>query len=273
MLKQNESSPSGLNERPSFESCRHTITIRGLTVRIGDSVLLDNVNASIHCGTTTAIIGPNGAGKSTLLSAIMGLIPYEGRIDFCRSTEHCEGVPNIGFVPQRIDFDREMPITVLDYLCLPHQRMPLWLGAKREVKEKSIKSLERVGADHLARRLLGKLSGGELQRVLLALSLMNEPDILLLDEPVSGVDMAGGELFCDLIEDLHREKRFTLVLVSHDLSVVTSHADHVLCLNRTVQCEGKTVDVLTKETISNVFGLHVGLYGHKTCSDHHEEMR
>ncbi|MBE9505102.1 MAG: metal ABC transporter ATP-binding protein [Proteobacteria bacterium] len=272
MHVHSESKAATSEKKAAFESCRHTITIKDLTVKIGESVLLENVNATIHCGKTTAIIGPNGAGKSTLLSAIMGLIPYEGEIEFCQTTAHCVGVPNIGFVPQRIDFDRGMPITVLDYLCLSQQRRPLWLGVKKEVKEKSMRSLERVAADHLAKRALGKLSGGELQRVLLALSLMNDPNILLLDEPVSGVDMAGGELFCDLIEDLHKEKRFTLVLVSHDLSVVTSHADHVLCLNRTVQCEGKTVDVLTKETISDVFGLHVGLYGHKQCSDHHEEM-
>ena len=272
-MQKNVSKSISLKKKPALDSRSHTITIKDLTVKIGDNVLLDNINASIHCGHTTAIIGPNGAGKSTLLSAIMGLIPYEGRIDFCQSTEHCIGMPRIGFVPQRTDFDRGMPITVLDYLCLSHQKRPLWLGIKKEVKNRSLKSLDRVAAHHLAERPLGKLSGGELQRVMLALSLMIEPDILLLDEPVSGIDMAGGELFCDLIDDLHKEKRFTLVLVSHDLSVVTSHADHVLCLNKKVQCQGKTVDVLTKETISSVFGVHVGLYGHKQCSDQKEEPR
>ncbi len=130
-----------------------------------------------------------------------------------------------------------------------------------------------MAAAHLAERPLGKLSGGELQRVLLALAIMDEPDILLLDEPVSGVDMAGGELFCDLIDELHRERRFTLVLVSHDLSVVTSHADHVICINKTVQCQGRTVEVLTKETISRVYGLHVGIYEHDTCSHHHGDKK
>ena len=232
------------------ERCEHAITIRGVTVRRGSSVLLDNVNASIRCNETTAVIGPNGAGKTTLLSAIMGLIPYEGDIEFCRTTEHGGGKPVIGYVPQRLDFDRGMPVTVLDYLSLSHQGIPVWLGIRKGVRERSLKSLKRVAADHLAFKSLGSLSGGELQRVMLALALMNEPDILLLDEPVSGVDPAGGELFCDLIEELHREKRFTLVLVSHDLSVVTSHADQVLCLNKTVQCQGRAVEVLTKETIA-----------------------
>ena len=251
------------------KNCEHAITITGLNVRVGDAILLEDVNASIRCGETTAIIGPNGAGKTTLLSAMMGLMPYEGKIDFCMTSEHGGGAPRIGYVPQRIDFDRGMPVTVLDYLCLSHQKKPLWLGKKPDIRERSLSNLDRVAAAHLAERPLGKLSGGELQRVLLALAIMDEPDILLLDEPVSGVDMAGGELFCDLIDELHREKRFTLVLVSHDLSVVTSHADHVICINKTVQCQGRTVEVLTKETISRVYGLHVGIYEHDTCSHHH----
>jgi len=254
-------------------SCEHAISISGLNVRVGDTILLEDVNASIRCGETTAIIGPNGAGKTTLLSAMMGLIPYEGKIAFCNTREHGGGAPRIGFVPQRIDFDRGMPVTVLDYLCLSQQKMPLWLGKKSDIKERSLNNLDRVDAAHLAERPLGKLSGGELQRVLLALAIMDEPDILLLDEPVSGVDMAGGELFCDLIDELHREKSFTLVLVSHDLSVVTSHADHVICVNKTVQCQGKTVEVLTKETISRVYGLHVGIYEHGKCSHHNGDKR
>lgn len=253
------------------DKCSHAITIENLSVKAGDSVLLEDVNATIHCCETTAIIGPNGAGKTTLLSAMMGLIPYKGKIDFCMNREHGGGEPVIAYVPQRLDFDRGMPVTVLDYLCLSKQKRPLWMGTNKELKEKSLKSLDRVAASKLAHRPLGKLSGGELQRVMLAMAIMDNPDILLLDEPVSGVDMAGGELFCDLIEALHRERKFTLVLVSHDLSVVTSHADHVICINKTVQCQGRTVEVLTDETISKVYGLHMGLYDHHNCSHHHGE--
>jgi len=251
------------------DQCTHAITIEGMSVKVGDAVLLDNVNATIHCGETTAIIGPNGAGKTTLLSAMMGLIPYRGKIDFCKTREHGAGEPVIGYIPQRLDFDRGMPVTVLDYLCLSNQKKPLWLGTNKDLKEKSLKSLDRVAAAGLANRPLGKLSGGELQRVMLGLAIMDDPDILLLDEPVSGVDMAGGELFCDLIDELHQERRFTLVLVSHDLSVVTSHADNVICINKTIQCQGRTVEVLTDETISKVYGLHMGLYDHNNCSHHH----
>ena len=250
------------------DTCRHSIIIEDLTVRAGDKTLLENINAKINCGETTAVIGPNGAGKTTLLSAIMGLIPYEGTIDFCRASEHGGGTPTIGYVPQRVDFDRGIPVTVTDYLCLPHQKRPLWLGREKGIVKRSLNSLKRVASEHLADRLLGKLSGGEFQRVMLALALMDNPDILLLDEPVSGVDLAGGELFCDLIHQLHSEKMFTLLLVSHDLSVVTNHADSVLCINRTLKCQGKTVEVLTKDTIASMYGTNKGLYSHDSCSHH-----
>ena len=252
------------------ECCTHSIIIEGLSVKIGDKLILDDVNAAINCGETTAVIGPNGAGKTTLLAALMGLVPYKGTVRFCHAVEHGGGEPVIGYVPQRMDFDRGIPVTVLDYLCLSHQKRPLWMGKKKDVIERSLKSLERVAAEHLADSMLGRLSGGEFQRVMLALALMDNPDILLMDEPVSGIDLAGGELFCDLIDELHREKEFTLLLVSHDLSVVTSHADSVLCLDKTVKCQGKTVEVLTEENLAEIYGLHKGLYRHDKCSHHGE---
>jgi ABC-type Mn2+/Zn2+ transport system ATPase subunit len=102
-----------------------------------------------------------------------------------------------------------------------------------------------------------------MQRVLLGMALLNEPDIVLLDEPVAGVDVAGEELFSELLSSLQKEERFTLVLISHDLSVVTKHADHVICMNKTVRCEGRTVEVLTPENLMSIYGIHIGLYEHK----------
>lgn len=250
------------------ECSTHAIVIKNLSVRIGEKTILDKVNATINCGETTAVIGPNGAGKTTLLSALMGLIPYKGSVCFCGSAEHGGGEPVISYVPQKMDFDRGIPVTVLDYLCLSRQKRPLWLGRDKEVRRLSMKSLERVAVPHLADSMIGRLSGGEFQRVMLALALMDNPDILLMDEPISGVDLAGGELFCDLIDQLHKEKAFTLLLVSHDLSVVTSHADSVLCIDRTVKCQGKTVEVLTEENLASIYGLHKGIYRHDNCSHH-----
>ncbi len=233
------------------------IEIKNLNVRLNGVQILQDVNACIIANETTAIIGPNGAGKTTLLLAIMGLIPYSGRIDFP------QGKKRIGYVPQRLDIDRSTPITVLDFLSLAEQRLPLWLGHRKHIYQKVLTNLQRVGAHHLIRRSLGKLSGGEMQRVMLAMAIQNDPDIVLLDEPVSGVDVAGEELFSELISSLQKEEKFTLVLISHDLSVVTRHANHVICMNKTVRCEGRTVEVLTPENLTSIYGIHKGLYEHK----------
>ena len=238
------------------------IEIKNLSVHLGGIQILRDVNASIMCNETTAIIGPNGAGKSTMLLAIMGMVRYSGTIRFLGACRLNREKPHIGYVPQRLDFDRGMPITVLDFLSLTDQRLPLWLGHRKSVREKAIASLEQVGASHLIKRPLGKLSGGETQRVLLAQAIKDEPDIVLLDEPVAGVDVAGEEMFSELLSKLQKGARFTLVLISHDLSVVTRHADHVICLNKTVKCEGRTVEVLTPENLTAIYGLHMGLYKH-----------
>lgn len=243
---------------------RHiSIKIENLFVRRGGVQILDNVNASIMCNEITAIIGPNGAGKTTLLLAIMDLIPYTGTISFCKECSHGNSRPKIGYVPQRLDVDRGMPITVLEFLSLRDQKLPLWLGKSKKVRENIITSLERVSASHLINRPLGKLSGGELQRVLLAMALQNEPDIVLLDEPVAGIDVAGEELFTEILSNLQKSSKFTLVLISHDLSVVTKYANHVICMNKTVKCEGRTVEVLTPENLTAIYGINVGLYEHK----------
>ena len=240
----------------------HRIELRDVSVRIGSISILHDINAVMRCGEVTAIIGPNGAGKSTLLKAIMGLIPYTGEVRFCAEHQCGAGRPNIGYVPQYLDFDRGTPITVLDFLSLKDQRKPLWLGHKKEMKEAALESLGWAGAAHLISRPLGRLSGGETQRVMLAFALLGTPDIILLDEPVSGVDAAGEEIFAELLRKLQAQRHFTVVLVSHDLSVVTRHADQVICLNKTIHCMGGAIEVLTPENLSRLYGPHVGLHFH-----------
>jgi zinc transport system ATP-binding protein len=248
----------------------HTLEIRNLSVRAGGREILSGIDADIRCGEVTALIGPNGAGKTTLLHAILGLVAYTGEIRFCRAEEHGKGVPRIGYVPQRIDLDRNAPMTVLDFFALSSQRYPVFLGHSRKSRTDAEAALAKGGAGHLIHRPLGKLSGGELQRVLLALALRGSPDILLLDEPVSGVDVSGEELFCDFLEQVHRESRFSLLLVSHDLSVVTRHADRVICLNRSIVCQGATTQVLTPENLSAMYGsgAHLASHGHADGHGH-----
>jgi zinc transport system ATP-binding protein len=234
------------------------IDLENVGVRHRSLEILREVTCSIPAGRTTAIIGPNGAGKTTLLLAILGLVSYSGEIRFRGPAGM---VPAIGYVPQRLDFDRGLPCTVEDLMALSYGRKPLWSGGKRKREEQIKTRLARVGAQNLSRRFLGKLSGGEMQRVLLAMALEGNPNILFLDEPTAGIDAPGEQLFCDLLSDIQKRAHLTVVMVSHDLSVVTNHADYVICLNRTVRCCGG-LSTLTEENLLKTFGLHLQLYPH-----------
>jgi zinc transport system ATP-binding protein len=243
------------------------LRLRDVSVTLDDVSILSNVSFEPEVGKLNAVIGPNGAGKTTLLRAILGLVPYTGAIERGVDTK---GKPlRIGYVPQRLDFDHGMPISVLDFLCCGLQRRPLWLGHAWRAQRKAHEALTRVGGNGWESRPLGKLSGGELQRVLLGMALTADPDILLLDEPVAGVDISGEQLFCDLLGSLQREGRYTMLLVSHDLSIVTEHAQYILCLNQTVQCQGATVETLTAENLRALYKYDVALYGHTGTHEGH----
>jgi len=245
-----------INKRDEAEA----MVLEGVTVQRGEILVLEDIHSVVARGSITAIIGPNGAGKTTLLRAVLGLIPYRGRIRFPAFAQR--GGPLFGYIPQRLEFDRGIPITVLDFLTLSAQRAPIWMGRKSRLAARAEAALARVEAAHLIHRPLGKISGGEQQRVLLAGAILNSPDILVLDEPAAGVDIHGAELFCDLLESLRDEMRLTLVLVVHDLSVVMQHADHVICLNRTVRCQGTTFMCMTPEALRETYGLRSELYVH-----------
>lgn len=251
---------SSEKSKTANHSEREAIVLEGLTVQRGDILILEGLNAVVFHRSITALIGPNGAGKTTLLRAILGLIPFQGRIRFPAFAQ--KGGPVFGYIPQRLEFDRGIPITVLDFLTLPGQRAPVWIGRKRGLSEKAKEALARVEAVHLLNRPLGKLSGGEQQRVLLAGAIMHTPDILVLDEPAAGVDIHGAELFCDLLESLRGQMGLTLIIVVHDLSVVMQHADHVICLNRTIRCQGATFKCMTPEALQETYGLRSELYVH-----------
>ncbi len=243
------------------------LRIQNLSVTLGGVTILSHVNFQPAMGKINAVVGPNGAGKTTLLRAILGLVPFTGTIERGRGAD---GRPQrIGYVPQRLEFDRAMPLSVLDFLAAGLQSWPLWLRCLSKVRRVADTALGRVGANGWESRRMGALSGGELQRVLLAMALASEPDILLLDEPVSGVDIAGESLFCDLLGSLQREGHYTMLLVNHDLSIVTQHADYVVCLNQTVYCEGTPVETLTAENLRRLYRHDVGLFGHSHMHEGH----
>ena len=229
--------------------------IENFNVSFGSSKILDNVNIHIHCGELTAIIGPNGAGKSTLLKAILGDIKHTGQLHFLDAKNQHSGKPMIGYVPQHLSIDRSTPTSVLDLFMVCNNKIPVWLMTTKNIKEKVKQSLSIVQAEHLMNRRIGALSGGELQRVLLALALDPIPDLLLLDEPVSGIDQKGLELFYNTVSEIREKYDLSIILVSHDLELVEKYADRVILLNRTVICNGTPEEVFSDEKTIDTFGL------------------
>jgi len=232
--------------KTAHNSCGMCCTkINNLSVTLGGQNILENINLHIHCGELTAVIGPNGAGKSTLLKAILGVIPHGGSILFTDVNNNQTTRPRIGYVPQHLELDRNAPISVMDLFSVSSSKFPAWFGTRKSEHSRALKLLSDVNAEHLIDRSVGALSGGELQRVLLALALQNQPDILLLDEPVSGVDANGMELFYKAIDAIRSSYDLTIILISHDFSMVSKFADRLVLLNRRVLSAGSAGEVLS----------------------------
>ena len=243
------------------------LRLENVTVRLGGAAVVDGVSASIPAGRVTALAGPNCAGKSTLLDAILNFRSHEGRVLFLRADGRpLDRPPRIGYVPQRFAFDRDMPMTPVELIASGHQRLPLWFGPRRRERNRALALLAAVGAGHAADRPLGALSGGELQRVLLATALRRDPEVLILDEPGAGVDAAGEELFCEVLEHLRGENGFTQVMVSHNLALVAAHAEQAILMNRRVIARGDPCDALAPEHLQAAYGAHMGAMS--ACSRH-----
>jgi zinc transport system ATP-binding protein len=229
--------------------------IEQLGVRIGNADILENVDLHLHCGQLIALIGPNGAGKTTLLRAMLGEVPHSGELHFLPVRKGAgEASPRIGYVPQKLEMDLLAPISVRDLFSSAVSRWPVWLGSRRSVSKDSLQMLAIVGADELVDRKLGQLSGGQLQRVLLALALTPVPDILLLDEPVAGVDQAGIEMFYKMVSQFRRAFDLSILLISHDLPVIARFADRMVFLNRRILCDGTPDEVLSNPLVTQTFG-------------------
>ncbi|MBL8794650.1 MAG: metal ABC transporter ATP-binding protein [Planctomycetia bacterium] len=238
---------------------------RDVAVNLGGKEILRGVTSSLLRGKITALIGLNGSGKTTLLRAIIKEVPYDGQIEFRCGHDHSRPTPqHIGYVPQRLQIEARLPLTVRDLMALALQRKPLFLGISRRVNRMLEGLLQQVWlpAD-LLDRLVEKLSGGELQRVLLALALQPRPELLLLDEPASGIDFQHEQGYYDLLARLNRETGVTILLVSHELSVVSKHAHWVLCLkDGKIRCEGPPEETATREVVDEIFGAAKGVYTH-----------
>jgi len=217
--------------------------IESLGVTISGRPILHDVDIHLHCGELTVIVGPNGAGKTTLLRAIAGLIPHQGRIVFEDFGRGRTGRPTIGYVPQAPSFDRSTPASVQDLFSAAFSRRPAFTGASRHSRDFADACLARTGSAHLLHREIARLSGGELQRVMLALALEPSPNLLLLDEPVSGMDIRGRDAFYGLLEELRCHLDLSVLMVSHDMAAAAEHADRLILLDGTVLADGLPEEV------------------------------
>lgn len=239
------------HEHGACALCRIELSSVGVTA--GSDTLLSDISFHIHCGQLTALVGPNGAGKTTLIKALLGEVPHTGLIRHVDAQGHDFPTPRIGYVPQQLPFDREMPLTVCDLMAASLSRRPVWTGVSKKNREEILAALKETSADQLMKKRLGALSGGELQRVLLAMALKPLPDLLVLDEPVSGVDQNGLALFLQTVSSLRRTHHMGILMVSHDWALVREYADHVILLNQSVLSTGTPEEVFSSEAFRGTF--------------------
>ena len=232
--------------------CR--IEMEHVSVHRGGQTLLSDVDLHIHCGELTALLGPNGAGKTTFLKALMGIIPREGSIVHLNEEGKELSSVRVGYVPQHLDMDRDSPVSVLDMVTSATSRFPAWLGSTKATRRRAEELLRVTDCERLAKRRVGELSGGELQRVLLAMALSPMPDLLVLDEPVSGMDQNGVDMFYDMVSDLRRSHHMAILLVSHDFTMIRRHADRAVLLHNRVLCDGTPDEVFASPEFEKVFG-------------------
>ncbi|HEX2957347.1 MAG TPA: metal ABC transporter ATP-binding protein [Chitinispirillaceae bacterium] len=235
--------------------------IRNLGVSIHGKEILHSINLHLHCGELTVIIGPNGSGKTTLLKAISGEIQHTGDIEHHSADKENSNRLRIGYVPQKIECDPGSPMTVCDLFNSTLTHKPIWLFNNRENCKRITSALELMNAEHLINRKLCSLSGGELQRVLVALATIPVPDLLLLDEPVSGVDHSGLQVFYKAISNLRCKHDLSILMVSHDLMLSSGFADRFILLNKTILCEGTPSQVLQNITTRELMGFTPPLSG------------
>ena len=232
----------------------HCTKINNIGVKMGNDVILKDVSIHIHCGELTVIIGRNGAGKSTLLKAILGEIEHTGDITFMDKKDNITKKIKIGYVPQSINVEKHMPTTVYDLFasCITH--IPVFLRKDKKIYEEIKTHLKIFGAEKLIDKSIGDLSGGELQRVLIAIATKPTPNLLILDEPVSGIDRNGIKEFYNIISKLKTEYDMSIIMVSHDLDLAKKYADKVILLDKQVIKEGKPEDVFKSLEFKNRFG-------------------
>lgn len=240
------------------DSC--CLKLEGLSVQLQGERILQDVSFHLHCGEIAALIGPNGAGKSSLFRCILGQMPYQGKITFspARGPAIPLSAPLIGYVPQAPSFDRGDPVSVLDFFTAATSRWPVFLPIPGKYRERAARCLERVHGADLLDRPMGGLSGGQLQRVLLAMALEPIPHILILDEPLSGVDIEGEHQLLEMLDELRTQYDLSILFSTHDFATLGQFADKVILLNQGVLKIGTPDQVLAAPEFYETFHLRMG---------------
>jgi zinc transport system ATP-binding protein len=224
-----------------------SIAVENVSLRLGNTQILEDVNFSVRAGSIHCIIGANGGGKTSLLRSLLGQMPHSGRI-----TINWRDGRVVGYVPQTLDFDKTLPVTVRDFLAMASQARPIFLGVSREHRKRIDDALEHVGLAGKSGYKLGSLSGGERQRVLFAQALLPEPALLVLDEPMTGLDVAGHDILERAIVDFARGGG-TVLWINHDILNVYEIADALTYIDRKVLLDGPPRDVLASEAAAELY--------------------
>lgn len=231
---------------------REILKVKNLTVEFYGQKVVDDVNFTVKKGEVLAIVGPNGSGKSVLFRALLDLVPYSGEIKWCKGIK-------IGYVPQKLAVEKDFPLTAGEFMMLREAR-------PRHEIEKALGGVglrkKGKGFSWLLNKKLGQLSSGQFQRLLIANSLIGQPDVLLFDEPTAGVDIAGEETIYELFRKLQASTELAVILISHDLNAVHDFADNVLCLNRKQICFGRPHEVLDHKILHHLYGEDIERHHH-----------
>ena len=222
------------------------LKVKNLEVVLDNQEIIENLSFAVKRGEVLTILGPNGAGKTVLLKTLLGILPYKGEIEWPKEVK-------IGYVPQRLPFIKDIPLSVEDFFKLKE-------ASREEIKE----ILNSVGfAENFLNKKMGELSSGQFQRILVAWALIRKPDILLFDEPTTGIYIGGEETIYALLTKLKEKRNLTILLVTHDLSVVFKFSNFVICLNKCPICQGAPREALSLETLSQLYGEEVKFYEHQ----------
>ncbi len=246
------------------------VEVSGLNVTLGGRRVLQDIDLNIATGELVALIGPNGAGKTTLVRSILGLLPItSGTVRLLGETDLRKALPRVGYVPQRLALEVGLALSVREFLALRRRSTRNWFWRRHDDLDSALPPIAvELGVKPLLDKPVVALSGGQLQRVLIAFGLLDNPQVLFLDEPTEGVDAPGERTFYEIVSDIHRSHGLTVILVSHDLSMVHRHASRVVALNGRICCEGAPDEIIREDALKEAYGLHVVAYHHH---HHHDQ--